>query len=297
MLNPGGEGETMRCTQAQENVSNVDSLVAKYNVTTATTTPETFADKQRKQQAEVKQSHRDARDNIAGIRLSLGSAMAAVKPKTIAKMATNAVSRRKQSSQQPKSLVSSPSQLPVEASNPAFSVLNEEDDVKVTTNCWWELAEAIHCDDTSNLFMYMERCKTVKQLPLHTDGEACDLSDESAPQVEDVYALLKYIIDYHALAIPWAVLTVAASINRTAIARTIQANNVANGVEWSSQQEKALDAACTNDHLEVATVIACDDDGQVNSQLTPSLALRCGTIALREIWSMHGRYSQMICRI
>jgi hypothetical protein len=272
MLNPGGEGETMSSTQAQENVSNVDSLVAKYNVITATTTPETFADKQRKQQAEAKQSHRHARDNIAGIRLSLGSAMAAVKPKTIAKMATNAVSRRKQSSQQPKSLVSSPSQLPVEASNPAFSVLNEEDDVKVTTNCWWELAEAIHCDDTSNLFICMERCSTVKKFQRRTETDSRGSSNKPTSQLEKIYAMLQDNIE--ATNVRDAILLGSASFNSAAIARAILANNAANGVEWRSQQERALDVACHNGHLEVATVIACNDDGQVNSQLTQSLALR-----------------------
>jgi ankyrin repeat protein len=269
----------MSNTPAQENVSNVDALVAKFNGSTGTTTPETFVDKQKKQRAEAQRSHRRARDNMTGIRLSLGSAMAAVKPKSIAKMATVTVSwaSRRQQPSQLNSLVSAPSQLPVESSNPAFEESQEDDVMEGNKNPLWELAEAIHCDDASNLFTYIERCSTVKKFQRPAETDSRDFSNKAAPQVQEIYESIyvwfyDHIID--ATNLYDATLTVAARSNRVALVRTMLAVDAANGVEWSIAQERALDAACTNGHLEVATVIACVDDGQVSSMLDQSLALR-----------------------
>jgi hypothetical protein len=160
-----------------------------------------------------------------------------------------------------------------------MSALNEDDDAAaVKRNEWWELAEAIHCDNASDLFTYMEQCRTVTPLPPSAAArDACHSNgDTTTPKVEEIYAMLHLTdsLGYDATAIEGTILVVAASFNRVAIARAILAINAANGVEWRSQQESALEAACANGHLEVARVIARLNEGQVCSKLNQSLALR-----------------------
>jgi ankyrin repeat protein len=203
--------------------------------------------------------------------------MAAVKPRTIANMATDALLRsellsRRKPPGQPNTLVSSPSQLPVEFSNPVFDQLQEDAAMEVNRNPLWELAEAVHSDDASNLFTCIERCSAVKKFQLHTVTDSRDSSNNAAPQVEKIYAILQD--NMAATNSHDAILIVAASFNRVAIARTMLAVDAANGVEWSIAQERALDAACTNGHIEVASVISRVNDSQVSSMLDQSLALR-----------------------
>jgi ankyrin repeat protein len=148
---------------------------------------------------------------------------------------------------------------------------------QVNRNPLWELAEAIHTDDASNLFTYIERCNAVTKFQPHSEAGSRDSSNKVAQQVGNIYAMLQHKIA--ATNLQDAILNVAASVNRVAIARAILANNAANGVEWGSRQESALDAACANGHLEVATVIACVEDDQVTLILDQSLALRYHCLA------------------
>jgi hypothetical protein len=143
-------------------------------------------------------------------------------------------------------------------------------------NPLWELAEAIHCDDASNLFTCIERCNAVTEFQPHSDTDSRDSSDSVAPEVlEKIYAMLFRVQDnIEATNFHDAVLLASASFNHVAIARAILAAYAANGVEWSIAQERALRAACINGHLEVATVISRVNDGQVCSMLDQSLALR-----------------------
>jgi ankyrin repeat protein len=135
--------------------------------------------------------------------------------------------------------------------------------MEVNRNPLWELAEAIHCDDAWSLLKF----------PPLGETDSRDLSNNNEPPVEKIYTMLLQDkmrgTDLHE-----AILIVAASFNRVAIARAILAFDTANGVEWSISHNRALNAACANGHLEVATVIARDDDGQRSSIFDQALVLR-----------------------
>jgi ankyrin repeat protein len=261
-------------SQAQGHSAGVDFLVAKFSTNTTATTPEKFANKQKQQQAEAHRSHNNARDNVTGIRLSLRSAMAAVKPKTIANMATNAVLVGRKTSDQPSSFVSSPTRMSVESDNPAFGALVQEDDAdQVNRNAVWKIAKAIQSDDASDLFTYMGRCERAMRCHPHPEPESRDSSNEAAQQVGKIYAMLQE--STNTSEILSVVLVVSARFSRAAIVRAILTDYNANGVEWlNSQQQCALEHACTNGHLEIATLLACADGTQVCSMLDQSLALR-----------------------
>jgi hypothetical protein len=264
-------GSSSSSSQAQGCSADVELLVAKFNTNTPATTPEAFASKQK--QAEAHRLDNNARDNVTGIRLSLRSAMAAVKPKTIAKMTTNAVLVWRKTSDQPSSIVSTTTRLSVESGNPAFGALVHEDDAdQVNRNALWKIAKAIHSDDASDLFTHMGRCESAMRCQRHPEPEYRDSSNEAVQQVGKIYAMLQESIE--ASDIRSAVLVVSARFNSATIVRAILADNNANGVEWNSQQRSALEDACTNGHLETATLLACADGTQVSSMLNPSLALR-----------------------
>jgi hypothetical protein len=268
-----GSGSTN--SQAQGRSADVVLLVAKFSANTPATTPETFTNKQKQQQAEAHRSYNNARDNVTGIRLSLRSAMAAVKPKTIAKMATNAaVQVCRKTFDQPSSFVSSTTRLSVESGNPTFGVLQEDEDDQVSRNALWKIAEAIHSDDASDLFTHMGRCESAVRWQAHPEPESRDSSNGAVQQVGKIYAMLQESVEVEASNIRSAVLVVSARLNSVAIVRAILADNNANGVEWNSQQQCALEDACTNGHLEIATLLACADGTQVSSMLDQSLALR-----------------------
>jgi ankyrin repeat protein len=266
-------GSSSSSSQAQGHSADVELLVAKFSTNTPATTPETFTNKQKQQQAEAHRSYNNARDNVTGIRLSLRSAMAAVKPKTIAKMATNAVLVWRKTSDQPSSLVSSPARLSVESGNPTFGALVQEDDAdQGSRNALWKIAEAILNDDASDLFMHMERCESAMRCEPHPEPESPDSSNEAVQQVGKIFEMLQENIETND--IRSAVLVVSVRFSRAAIVRAILADNRANGVEWNSQQQCALEHACTNGHLEIATLLACADGTQVSSMVNQSLALR-----------------------
>jgi ankyrin repeat protein len=272
-------GSSSSSSQAQGRSADVGLLVATFNTNTPATTPETFTNKQKQQQAEAHRSYNNARDNVAGIRLSLRSAMAAVKPKTIAKMATNAVLVWRKTSDQPSSFVSSPTRMSVESGNPAFGALvHEDEDDQVSRNALWKIAKAIHSNDASDLFIEMERCESAMRCQPHPEPEYRNSSNEAVQQAGKIYTMLLQE-SIEASDIRSAVLVVSARFNSATIVRAILADNHANGVEWNGQQRSALEDACTNGHLEVATLLACADGTTVSSMLKQSLALRYYCVA------------------
>jgi ankyrin repeat protein len=200
--------------------------------------------------------------------------MAPVKPKTIAKMAASAIQVQQKSSRQQSSLVASPSHPSVESSNSTFGVAQQDDDtMEVSGNPLWALAEAIQCDDVSNVLMYVKQCESLKDFDPDDDSDSRDSSNNNK-EVEELYAMLQENIEYHPGGIRTAVLVASASFNSITIVRAILADNDVNGVEWSSELECALDIACTKGHVEIAKLVACVEDGQVSSTLSPSSALR-----------------------
>jgi hypothetical protein len=100
--------------------------------------------------------------------------------------------------------------------------------MEANMNALWELAEAIHCDDASNLLTCMERCNAVEECQPRTETDSSDSRNNVTAHVEKIYAMLQ---DIETTDWQDAILFVAASFNRVAIARAILANNAANGVD------------------------------------------------------------------
>jgi ankyrin repeat protein len=247
---------------------NVDALVARFSTGATVTTPEDFSTKRKQQQVEAAGAQQAAREHVTGLRLSLRSAMAAVRPRTIANMATKpdvSFSFKRKASERQHSVVSSPSEVSLEANNPTFRAEQHERDPL------WPLAEAIFSDDASNLFACIERCQNADNtrspagnLPSHQPR------DRSPHQVQGVYDSLRDKIA--AGDIRHAILSVGASFNRLNILSAMLANQ--GGTDSQEVLQRPLEIALEGGHLEIATLLAHVRGGRVGPELDASQALR-----------------------
>jgi hypothetical protein len=182
--------------------------------------------------------------------------MAAVEPKSIAKIATNAVSNH---------------DLPLRRQKSDHASWFGLGGSALARNAWRKVVKAIDCDDASDLPSLIERCNAVQKVNLHAETEPHDSgSNADKHVVEKIYVLLQHIFEHDGSSIRDAVLVVSASFNRVAVVGAMLGDKAVS----VRGKTRALDAACTNGHLEVATVIACLNDGQVSPTLDQSLALR-----------------------
>jgi ankyrin repeat protein len=237
---------TNTITKASKNGAvDVDSLISRHCTFAPPASPEQFAKNQQDKRLEDARSNLDARARLSsGARLSFRSAMALVKPQSIAKMATKMA--------RPDLFFGSRHVAPIDTDNPMF----EPNDHDSTANATWDFAQAIHNDDPTQACA--KHCQAMQRVTLFAEHDADNLDDD-AQQVKDIDSMLQQLMagfkedDFQSL-----VLRVAASFNAEEVVRSILTSCPASKPSTTNHHVEAFKVSCKKGHLEIVKMLMLD---------------------------------------